>query len=160
MATLLGEQQWRWLETQLRRPARIRIIASSIQVLPEFSGWEAWANFPFEKKRLLGLIEKNRADGVIFISGDRHFAEISVVRRHGGYPLYEVTSSALNIRHPNGQTGDNPFRINGTYLRENFGDIRIRWYGAPSAALSVRDVDGNVRIETRITLAELAFPRR
>ena len=159
-ATLLGEQQWRWLETQFRRPARIRIIASSIQVLPEFSGWEAWANFPFEKERLLSLIEENRIGGVIFISGGRHFAEISVIRRQGGYPLYEVTSSALNIRHPSGLTGDNPFRIDGTYLRENFGDIRIHWYGAPRAVLSVRDVEGNVRMETRVTLAELAFPPR
>jgi alkaline phosphatase D len=159
-ATLLGEQQWRWLETQLRRPARIRIIASSIQVLPEFSGWEGWANFPFEKERLLDLIETNRIDGVIFITGDRHYAEISVLRRPGGYPLYEVTSSALNLKHPSGLTGDNPFRINGTYLRENFGEIRIHWHGEPSVVLNVRDVEGNVRIETRITLAELASPPR
>ena len=35
--TLLGTAQWRWLEEQLRKPAELRIIASSIQFISEFS---------------------------------------------------------------------------------------------------------------------------
>jgi alkaline phosphatase D len=155
-ATMLGEQQWRWLEQQLERPARIRIVVSSIQVLPEFSGWESWANFPLEKQRLLDLIADNGIGGVIFISGDRHFAELSVLRREGEYPLYELTSSALNLRHPSGLTGTNRFRIDGTYLRENFGEIRIRWNAEPWIFLSIRDLEGKVRLETGFPLAELA----
>jgi alkaline phosphatase D len=156
-ATVLGEQQWRWLESQLKRPARVRIIASSIQVIPEFSGWESWANFPLEKRRLLDLIADNRIEGVMFISGDRHFAEMSVLRRKDRYPLYEMTSSALNLRHPSGLTGDNRFRIDGTYLRENFGEIRIRWGEEPQIELHIRDLEGGTRIETSIPLAQLAL---
>jgi len=154
-ATILGEQQWRWLEQQLTRPARIRIIVSSIQVIPEFSGWESWANFPLEKQRLLDLIADRGVEGVIFISGDRHFAELSVLRREGGYPLYELTSSALNLRHPSGLTGANQLRIDGTYLRENFGEIRIRWSARPLVSLSIRDLEGKVRLETSFPLADL-----
>src|SRR5688572_9172827 len=33
-STVLGEAQWKWLEEQLRIPAEVRIIASSIQVVP------------------------------------------------------------------------------------------------------------------------------
>jgi len=156
-ATILGEQQWRWLEEQLARPARLRIIVSSIQFIPEFSGWESWANFPFEKQRLLDLIADNAIEGVIFISGDRHFAELSVLRREGGYPLYELTSSALNLRHPSGQTGFNEFRIDGTYVRENFGEIRIRWGAEPLITLCIRDLEGEVRLETSFPLADLTF---
>ncbi|UCF97345.1 MAG: alkaline phosphatase family protein [Spirochaetaceae bacterium] len=157
-ATLLGDRQWQWLEAQLDLPAQIRIIVSSIQLIPEFSGWESWANFPFEKRRLLDLLKKNRIEGVIFISGDRHFAEISVLQREHSYPLYEMTSSALNLRHPSGQTGENLYRIDGTYLRENFGDIRIRWSGEPAISLSIRDLRGDVRLETIFPLSELTFP--
>ena len=34
-ATLLGKDQWSWLEQQLAQPAELRIIVSSIQVIPE-----------------------------------------------------------------------------------------------------------------------------
>src|SRR5688572_29882546 len=64
--TLLGASQWEWLEAQLRKPAELRIIGSSIQFISEFSGAEAWANFPHEKRRMLELIEKTKARGVIF----------------------------------------------------------------------------------------------
>jgi len=154
-ATVLGEQQWFWLERQLVRPAGIRIIVSSIQVIPDSSGWESWANFPFERKRLLDLIVNKGIEGVIFISGDRHFAELSELRPEGGYPLYELTSSALNLRHPSGQTGDNRFRIGEPYTRENFGEIRIRWNGEPLITLSIRGLAGEVRLEKSFALAEL-----
>lgn len=156
-ATLLGEKQWRWLEEQLNRPARVRIIVSSIQLIPEFSGWESWANFPFEKQRLLDLIADRQIGGLVFISGDRHFAELSVLQREGEYPLYELTSSALNLRHPSGLTGDNRFRIDGTYLRENFGEIRINWGAEPLISLSIRDLEGKVRLETSFSLADLVI---
>ena len=155
-ATILGEQQWLWLEDQLSRPARIRIIASSIQFVPEFSGWESWANFPFEKRRLLDLIAAKQINGVVFISGDRHFAELSVLQREGGYPLYELTSSALNLRHPSGLTGENRFRIGQPYLRENFGEIEIRWGPEPLVFLRIRDLEGASRGEASVPLADLS----
>lgn len=43
-ATMLGEPQWRWLEEQLAQPADLRILASSLQVVADFPGWEAWIN--------------------------------------------------------------------------------------------------------------------
>ncbi|GAP76047.1 phosphodiesterase/alkaline phosphatase D-like protein [Pseudoalteromonas sp. SW0106-04] len=33
-STILGEQQWQWLEHQLQQPAQVTLIASGIQVLP------------------------------------------------------------------------------------------------------------------------------
>ncbi|MGB0860932.1 MAG: alkaline phosphatase D family protein [Pseudoalteromonas spongiae] len=33
-STILGEQQWQWLEAELNKPSEIKIIASGIQVLP------------------------------------------------------------------------------------------------------------------------------
>ncbi|KAL2895127.1 Complement decay-accelerating factor [Bienertia sinuspersici] len=65
--SVLGSAQWEWLEKQLYGPpTAITIIGSSIQ-----------------------------RDGVLFISGDVHFAEIARYDCATGYPLYDITSSGL-----------------------------------------------------------------
>lgn len=56
-ATMLGERQWAWLHEQLRQPADLRLIGSSLQVLADFTGWEAWANYPLWDLTSSGLTE-------------------------------------------------------------------------------------------------------
>ncbi|MEQ9315241.1 MAG: alkaline phosphatase D family protein [Henriciella sp.] len=38
---MLGSAQWTWLQNRLQDPADIRLIVSSIQVMPTVHGWEA-----------------------------------------------------------------------------------------------------------------------
>lgn len=38
-----------WLKRELAAPAEVQIIATSIQVLADLTGWETWANFPAER---------------------------------------------------------------------------------------------------------------
>lgn len=149
-ATMLGEAQWAWLEEQLREPAEVRVIASSIQFLSEFSGAEAWANLPREKQRMLDLLHATRANGVVFISGDRHWAELSRLDRAGDYPLYDMTASALTEPHNRGTPTPNRLRDGPTYHDVNVGLLTIDWSGAkPSVLLQDIDVNGAVRIEKR-----------
>lgn len=56
---------------------------------------ESWGRFPKERKRLFQLIDDTKRNGVIFISGDVHFGEITRYDCAVGYPLYDVTSSGL-----------------------------------------------------------------
>jgi alkaline phosphatase D len=148
-ATMLGEAHWAWLEQQLRVPAELRIIATGIQFVSEFSGGEAWANLPREKERLLDLLAKTEANGVIFISGDRHWAELSRLDRPGRYSLYDLTSSALTQKHPRGTPTPNRYRADPvTYHDANLGLILIDWKsGKPAVTLQLLDVNGRVRIE-------------
>ena len=96
-ATVLGETQWQWLEKELTKPADVRLLVSSIQVLPTEQCFEKWSNFPQERERLFSLIQETKANGVVLLSGDRHLSEISVLDREDfAYPLYELTSSGLN----------------------------------------------------------------
>jgi alkaline phosphatase D len=151
-ATLLGEEQWRWVERQLELPAEVRIIASSIQFVSEFSGAEAWANFPREKERMLRLLASTKANGVLFISGDRHWAELSRVDRPGDYAIYDLTSSALTQKHPRGTPTPNTYRFGPTYHDANLGLINIDWKRAgPAVDLKLIDADGKVRIRARST---------
>jgi phosphodiesterase/alkaline phosphatase D-like protein len=151
--TILGEAQWQWLAKQLRVPAEVRVIASSIQFISEFSGAEAWANFPHEKRRLLDLLAETRAKGVVFISGDRHWAEISRLDRPGMYPLFDFTSSALTQKHPRGTPTPNRFRDQPTTVHEaNLGVLEIDWTSKPPAIrFELIDQEGAVRLEREFT---------
>ncbi|MCS7167118.1 MAG: alkaline phosphatase D family protein [Gemmatales bacterium] len=156
-ATILGETQWRWLETQLRQPAELRIIASSIQVIPEDHHWEKWANFPHERQRLFQLIRDTRAAGVIFISGDRHLAELSMMDGGVGYPLYDLTSSGLTQADKTfGRWELNRHRIGTMFWGNNFGMIVIEWDKKdPQLRLQIRDEEGDLFLQQKIPLSWL-----
>ncbi len=140
--TMLGDVQWKWLGEQLRVPAELRIIASSIQVISEEHGYEKWANFPHERERLFRLIRETKAKGVVFVSGDRHHAEISQLEGAVEYPLYDVTSSSLN--KPRVWTIEaNRHRVGDMYFRSNFGLMTIDWESEkPVVRMEIRDSGG------------------
>ncbi len=124
--TMLGEDQWRWLEEQLRTPAEVRLIASSIQVVAEDHGWEKWMNLPHERERLFRLIRETGAAGVVFLSGDRHLAELSMMDGGAGYPFYDVTSARST--RPTRTSAANRHRVaTAVYPREAVGRMRIDW---------------------------------
>jgi len=153
-STLLGAAQWAWLDGQLGIPADLRIIASSIQFSHEYNGWESWTNVPHERARMLELIRETQANGVVFVSGDVHWGEISKLERDGRYPIYDVTSSGLTETWPTIEPNTN--RV-GDYVRENnFGTIRIDWTRPdPEIRLRLHDVNGVLRNEVALTLSAL-----
>lgn len=154
-AALLGEEQWTWLAAQLQEPAQVRIVASSIQLVAEEHGWEGWANFPLERERLFKLLAQTRAGGVVFISGDRHTAELSVEAEAAGYRIYDLTSSALNQFR--GESREkNRHRIGKVYGKSNFGLLRINWNAAdPALTLQICDVEGKAQLEQKVNLSAL-----
>jgi alkaline phosphatase D len=125
--TMLGETQWAWLESCLNKPARLRVLVSSIQLAAEGRGWESWSNFPGEKQRLLSLIRSTDAQGVVVLSGDTHYAEVSRQDDSSlGYPLWEFTSSGLTEFWPT--PGPNPNRVGAAYPETNFGLLTVNWH--------------------------------
>ncbi|MAT50244.1 MAG: phosphodiesterase [Porticoccaceae bacterium] len=157
-ATLLGPEQWRWMENELRKPADLRLIVSSIQVLPTQHCYEKWANFPRERQRLFDLIKDTGATGVVLLSGDRHLGEISVLTSDAiGYPLYEVTASGLNsAMGPVDSPEPNALRASGTTVRVNhFGTLAIGGSDATLIRLQIRSEQGKLLEEISIPLATL-----
>jgi alkaline phosphatase D len=155
-STMLGEAQWAWLEKQLAIPADLRIIASSTQFGITHNGYEAWANFPHEQKRMLELIRKTRANGVMFLSGDVHYAEISKLNTEGLYPIYDVTSSGITSTWDFATPNDN--RIDGPVMENHFGLLKIDWGKEdPEITMQIHDVTGKERINRTIRLSEISF---
>ena len=138
-ATMLGEAQWAWLEAELREPADLRLVGSSLQVLADFPGWEAWVNFPRDQARLFELIRDTRAEGVVFLSGDTHYGELTRLDANVPYTLTDLTSSGLteewHVPVPN------VLRVGEAHHRANFGLVEIDW-STREVRLSLRGVDG------------------
>lgn len=158
-ARLLGEDQWRWLADQLQQPADLRIVATSIPFLQEGTGWEIWANFPAERQRLLDLIDKTEASGVIFITGDTHRAQVSRLASGTPYPLWEINSSGLTENVDPARVAPDVNRLGDYFVGDNFGLIRIDWTEPdPVIILEIRGEDNSLKIRHELRLSELHAP--
>lgn len=152
--TLLGKEQWAWLEKELQKPADIRIIGTGTQFGIEWNGYEAWANFPHEQKKMVNLINSTKANGVLFISGDVHYSEISKLETDY-YPLYDFTSSGLSSTWKYATPNKN--RIEGPIMNNHFGLITINWKKENTAIkMETWDINDNQRIEHTIKLKDIS----
>lgn len=155
-ARLLGEDQWQWLDAQLRQPAVLRIIATSIPFVQEGTGWEIWANFPAERNRLLRLLAETRAGGVLFITGDTHRAQFSRLEAGTLYPLWEVNSSGLTENVDPNRVAPDVNRFGDFFVGDNFGLIRIDWHAQdPTLTLEIRNVENRPVLQHVVRLSEL-----
>jgi alkaline phosphatase D len=138
---MLGNDQWTWLENELQKPADLRLIVSSIQVMPDVHGWEAWSRLPAEQQRLYSLINETGANGVVFVSGDRHTGFL--YRKEGilPYPAFEITASSLNVSHATETDEKDESQVGAGYPPENFGSLDINW-DEGSVTLSIHASDG------------------
>ncbi|MDZ7629264.1 MAG: alkaline phosphatase D family protein [Parvularculaceae bacterium] len=146
--TMLGAAQWAWLEEELKKPADLRLLVSSIQVMSEGHGWEAWREFPLEREKLYDVIERAAAKNVMILSGDRHSAALYERKDVIGYPLFEATSSSINLpaakwRAESGETyvEQDPNRLGAMIYDANYGVIDIDW-SAKTAAFTIRSATG------------------
>ena len=122
-STLLGAEQWQWLEEQLRVPADVRFIGTSIQFTSEQHPYEKWSNFPHERARLLGLLNRYGVTGkTIFLSGDRHHGELSC--ENG---LCDLTSSGLSHGRSVPLRETNRHRVGAFDQGNHFGLVTIDW---------------------------------
>lgn len=151
---VLGEEQWAWLEGQLKNStASVNIIASSIQFLANEHGFEKWGNFPKARKRMFNLLTQLKPSGVLFLSGDRHIAEFSRKTVRGlPYPLYDFTSSGLTHTWDKPWQEPNKLRVGKLIAQKNYGLITVTWLNEkPQLTMQVRGKDNVVFAEQIIT---------
>jgi alkaline phosphatase D len=156
-STILGAAQWKWLQAQLAVPAEVRLLCSSIQLVPEDHGFEKWMNFPHERQRLFDLLRQTKAAGVVVLSGDRHLGELSVMDAGLGYPLFDLTSSGLNQGNRRWRALEkNRHRVATMNVGNNFGLVTIDWGKAdPLIRLQLRDEEGEVTVQQKVPLSRL-----
>ncbi len=163
--TMFGARQLEWLKQALTYAPRnsIKIIAGGSQFWNRASRFEGWNHFRTEQQAFADWLLERRIEGVIFLSGDRHFGELLKLERPGAYPLYEFTSSPLTSRPParvDQAEHDNPDLVAGTlFNRRQFGLIRVSGPG-DRRELSFESFDstGTLLWKHAIPAGELRFP--
>lgn len=140
---ILGEEQWAWLEkTWKTSMAQVHIICSGSQILPTEHRHEKWSDYPDSRERLLKLLGSSRKSGVVLLSGDRHFGEISRIESpQGGQSLYELTTSGLTHSYRNFRGEKNSLRLGEPFAELNFGTVIIDWDNR-QIELAIRDAKG------------------
>jgi alkaline phosphatase D len=140
-ATVLGEDQWNWLEEQLKRPAQVRFIVTSIPLIAAEHGVEKWSNFPKDRQRFFDLLKKTHANNVVIFSGDRHQSSISKTALKDWGTLYDITASPIN--EPAESAEDDASFEGKAFNVESFGLAHIDWPGK-RITLQLRDKDNKV----------------
>ena len=103
---------------------------------------------------MLKTIQKSGANGVVFISGDVHYAEISKIQLKNSYPIYDFTSSGITSTWHFATPNKN--RIEGPVMENHYGKITIDWNKKdPTLTMETIDVTGNQRFEYTIPLSQL-----
>ncbi|GBG24007.1 Hypothetical Protein FCC1311_081051 [Hondaea fermentalgiana] len=163
---MLGEEQWTWLEKTLTETkADFNVLVSGIQVLPRMflrsTKGENWERMPKSRARLMKLLTESSAQGVFFLSGDVHMAELMSANLTCGdnarFVVPEMTSSgmthswktyprlmtwAMQCAHrilPWQETMD-------YYLDLNFGELDFD-ENFSQVTMRIFDVRGDIRIE-------------
>lgn len=163
--TMYGSAQLAWLRNALTySQAPVKLVAGGGQFLNRANRFEGWNHFAHEQKAFLEFLHERRIEGVVFLSGDRHFGELLKIERAGAYPLYEFTSSPLTSNPwetPERGERENPDVVPGTLVgKRQFGLIRI---GAPGPAralvLESLDTAGASLWRHEIPFAALRYPR-
>jgi len=95
-ATILGEAQKQWLKMELKlSKATFKIIVTGQQFVSSHAHDNSFALYKNEKQELIDFFREEKIEGVVFLSGDRHYSEVSKAQLPELYPLYDFTCSPL-----------------------------------------------------------------
>jgi alkaline phosphatase D len=113
--TILGETQLNWLLQALKQSqAPFKLIAVGGQFLNSEAVFENFANYPKERDLIIREIERLDIRGVVFLTGDRHCGELSMLKLNNGNVIYDLTVSPLTSKAYDMSKEPNKHRVEGT----------------------------------------------
>ena len=161
--TMFGDGQVRWLKNALlMSTAPFKVIVGGSQFLNDEARTEGWTHFKRERQDFLEWLQRNRVDGVIFLSGDRHFTELVKLEREGTYPLHDLTCSPLTagpFARPSER--NRAGQVAGTLVAErNFCSFAVTGTKQTRAVtLKAWDAEGRELWSQRLGLQDLQTPK-
>lgn len=154
--TMLGEEQLQWVVDALSSSrASFKFILIGGQVLNTAGVYENFSNQHAEERAvLLKRIEEEGIKNVIFLTGDRHHTELSMMETRTGIPIYDFTVSPLTSGAAKNVTETNAFRLEGTLVTQrNFGLIEVSGPRKERIlTFEIRDSNGNQLWQRSITM--------
>lgn len=165
-ATILGDKQKSWLKRNLKKSkATFKIICSGNQFIADYLSDKTFALYPKERTEIFNYLEKNKIEGVLFLTGDRHHSEMMKKEVEGLYTMYEFSSSPITSwtnKKINSMRFNKNQRIEGTLVnKRNFG--KMSFIGAENkrkCIIETIDAKGNVLWTFVIDEQELKFQQK
>jgi len=115
-----------------------------------------------ERQKILDAIKALDIRGVIFLTGDVHHTELSMLDLEGAYPIYDLTISPLTSGVGGHGAEDNPLQIEGTLTKQkNFGLLNISGpKGERILTIEVYDTEGLLLWTKKIEAKNLRAKRK
>lgn len=127
--TQLGETQLKWLlESLSSSTAPFKVVAIGGQVLTTNTQHETYMHYnKAERDTILAHIERENIKNVVFLTGDRHFTELSKFTNAKGNVLYDLTASSMTAGiYADAAKEKNEYRVDNTLVAEhNFATIQF-----------------------------------
>ena len=156
--SMLGAYQKKWLFDKLKAStATFKIIASSV---PWAKGTkpgsdDTWDGFPNEREEIFQFIEKNKIEGVVLISADRHRSDAWKMQRLNGYVLYDFMSSRLSNVHTHNIMPNSLFGYN---KKCSFGMLEFdTTVDDPTLSYTIKSIDNEEIHKMTVYKSELDF---
>ena len=127
--TILGKSQLEWLkESLLNSPATFKFIALGGQFLntaPVFENYSA-NGFHTERQEIIEFITQHHIKNVVFLTGDRHHSELSILKNPDQPTIYDITISPLTSGVHDASRELNMLRQTESHIAQrNFGSIAV-----------------------------------
>ncbi len=148
-ARVLSDEQWQWLESEFKKPAELRILVSSIQLIANDHYFERWGNFPLERERFFKLVQKEKIKNLVILSGDRHAASIAKYDTPKNGPIYDITSSGLNKASRATAPEVDVTYTAPSFLKINYGQAQIDW-SKKTVQFDIVDADDKIQLSQAV----------
>ena len=124
---MFGRKQLDWLFAALKNSkATFKIVVSNSPILNPVENDENFAKYSGERKELLDFIVKNKIGGLLFVSANKSYAELTKMVRAGAHEVYEVCAGPVTDRPAKSASEINFFRVPGsTTLERSFALISV-----------------------------------
>jgi len=160
---IIGKKQEKWLiDAMVSSTATFKIVCIGGQFLNPAAVYENHATYNEEREHILKAIDKEKLEGVLFLTGDRHHAELTKLSREGAYPLYDFTSSPLSAGTHVLKDEGNTAQVEGTLFGEhNFGIIEVSGIRTDrTLTMKLFDKTGKLVWERAVKRSDLSYPKQ
>ncbi len=128
--TILGKKQLEWLKDALvYSNANFKFVVMGGQFLTPAGLFEVYSNYGFsdERNEIIEFIHSQEIRNVIFLTGDRHHSEISILDRAEKPVIYDITTSPFTSGVATKWENEiNQLRIEGSLINDhNFSVFNI-----------------------------------
>ncbi len=132
---MFGPQQLVWLQKSLANSkATFKLVCNGSQLLSDDENGHnsGWHNYQTERDTFLAWLAKEKINGLVFLSGDRHNTQVFRLKKGGAPVVYEFSCSPFTSRLSKLSKKDraNPRFVDGLGVEQrNFGTLEFTGTG-------------------------------